>query len=46
MMRTTKFYEQPELFVLTFEEDVVTTSGLPTQEEVLFDKGVEDFFGN
>lgn len=45
MMRTLKLYEQPELIVLTFEEDIVTTSGLPSGGGWnLFDKGVEDFF--
>ena len=39
-------YQTPELFLLGLEEeDVITTSGVPSDEE-LFDKGVEDFFGN
>lgn len=46
MMRTMKLYEQPELIVLAFEEDIVTTSNVPSGDVPGFDdKGVEDFFG-
>ena len=46
MMRTMKLYEQPELIVLAFEEDIVTTSNVPSGDVPGFDdKGVEDFLG-
>ena len=44
-MQVAKRYERLELTVLVFQEDVVTTSGLPGSESDLYDKGVEDFFG-
>lgn len=39
-------YQKPKLLIVRLEEeDVVTMSGVPSDEET-FDKGVEDFFGN
>ncbi len=39
-------YQTPKLQILLLEsEDVITTSDLANESKV-FDKGVEDFFGN
>ena len=40
-------YQMPRLWISTFEkDDVITTSGEPALDEKMFDKGVEDFFGD